>query len=72
MKRIFIFILVLLGFTLNANAETNRIVSGQENAKISIIAYESLTCSHCADFHKNVYPQLKKRLFRYRIGKDRI
>ena len=60
MKRIFIFILVLLGFTLNANAETNRIVSGQENAKISIIAYESLTCSHCADFHKNVYPQLKK------------
>ena len=21
---------------------------------------ESLTCSHCADFHKNVYPQLKK------------
>ena len=60
MKRIFIFILVLLGFTLNANAETNRIVSGQENAKISIIAYESLTCSHCADFHKNVYPRLKK------------
>ena len=41
MKRIFIFILVLLGFTLIANAETNRIVSGQENAKISIIAYES-------------------------------
>ena len=25
-----------------------------------IIAYESLTCGHCADFHKNVYPSLKK------------
>ena len=24
--------------------------------------YESLTCSHCANFHKNVYPELKKDL----------
>jgi protein-disulfide isomerase len=37
-----------------------RIFEGKENAKITIIAYESLTCSHCADFHKNVYPDLKK------------
>ena len=43
-----------------ASAETKRIISGNENAKITIIAYESLTCSHCADFHKDVYPQLKK------------
>jgi len=43
-----------------SNAEVSRIISGNENAKITIIAYESLTCSHCADFHKNVYPQLKK------------
>ena len=42
------------------NAETKRIVSGNDNAKITIIAYESLTCSHCANFHKDVYPQLKK------------
>ena len=41
-------------------AEAVRIVSGKENAKITIIAYESLTCSHCADFHKKIYPQLKK------------
>ena len=41
-------------------AEPIRITSGKENAKITIIAYESLTCSHCADFHKNIYPQLKK------------
>ena len=38
--------------------------AGNKNAKITIIAYESLTCSHCADFHKNVYPQLKKE-YRY-------
>ena len=30
------------------------------DAKVTIITYESLTCGHCADFHKNVYPQLKK------------
>ncbi len=60
MKKI-IFILVLFFVTtINVNAETNRIISGNENAKIIIIAYESLTCSHCADFHKNVYPKIKK------------
>jgi protein-disulfide isomerase len=37
-----------------------RISEGEQSAKIKIITYESLTCSHCADFHKNVYPSLKK------------
>ena len=35
-------------------------MEGNKDAKITIITYESLTCSHCADFHKNVYPELKK------------
>ena len=43
-----------MGLTTNVYAETKRIISGNEKAKITIIAYESLTCSHCADFHKNV------------------
>ena len=60
MKKIYILIFIFFGIITNACAESNRIVSGQSNAKITIIAYESLTCSHCADFHKNVYPQLKK------------
>ena len=37
-----------------------RISKGEEDARITIIAYESLTCGHCADFHKNVYPDLIK------------
>ena len=37
-----------------------RIAEGEESAKITIIAYESLTCNHCANFHKDVYPELKK------------
>ena len=37
-----------------------RITVGNPDAKISIIAFESMTCSHCANFHKDVFPQLKK------------
>ena len=60
MKKIFIFLFLFLGSLNNVSAEPMRIVSGDEKAKITIIAYESLTCSHCASFHKDVYPQLKK------------
>ena len=59
-KIILISILFLLG-SLNAQAEEiKRILVGNQSAKISIIAFESLTCSHCANFHKDVYPLLKK------------
>tara|TARA_B110000459_G_C16309119_1_gene358391 strand:+ start:81 stop:659 length:579 start_codon:yes stop_codon:yes gene_type:complete len=61
MKKILFFILIFLGIISNSNSEDiNRIVVGNKDAKISIIAFESLTCSHCADFHKEVYPKLKK------------
>ena len=60
MRKIYLLIFILTAIPLNVNADTNRIFSGNENAKITIIAYESLTCSHCADFHKIVYPKLKK------------
>ena len=53
--------MILIFGSINiSNAEVNRIVAGNKDAKITIIAYESLTCSHCADFHKDIYPQLKK------------
>ena len=53
---------IAITFIINSvsASEINRIKVGNEDAKITIIAYESLTCSHCANFHKNVYPQLKK------------
>jgi len=65
MKKLFsIILLMLIGFTSNLFSEDGksikRISEGNRNAKITIITYESLTCSHCADFHKNVYPDLKK------------
>ena len=63
MKKYILTFLFLVTALISGNVlanEINRIKVGNEDAKITIIAYESLTCSHCANFHKNVYPQLKK------------
>ena len=60
MNKLFLFLILIFGLSTSAIAEIKRIVSGNQNAKITIIAYESLTCSHCANFHKDVYPSLKK------------
>lgn len=34
---------------------------GKADAPITIIEYSSLTCPHCADFHKLVFPNLKAK-----------
>ena len=61
MKKIILIVIIVLGSFSNLNAEEiKRIIVGNKDAKITIIAFESLTCSHCANFHKNVYPELKK------------
>ena len=63
MKKLIIILLILFYPVIKSNAEDkniNRMLVGNPDAKITIIAYESLTCSHCANFHKDVYPQLKK------------
>ena len=63
-KLVSIFFIILFSFSSNLFAEDSklikRIFEGEVSAKITIITYESLTCGHCADFHKNVYPDLKK------------
>ena len=73
MKKLIIFLIILLTQTSGIYAENldeiERIVVGEKNAKITIIAYESLTCSHCADFHINVYPKLKREYLDTGIAK---
>ena len=69
MKKFFLVISIFFGLIANVNSEIKRIVSGSQNAKITIIAYESLTCSHCADFHIDVYPELKKNYLDTGIAK---
>jgi protein-disulfide isomerase len=60
MKKLLLILILMFSSVASTSAEVNRIISGNENAKITIIAYESLTCSHCASFHEDIYPQLKK------------
>ena len=61
MKKILAFTLIFFCTISSINAEEiKRIFVGNKDAKITIIAFESLTCSHCANFHDDVYPQLKK------------
>ena len=62
MRKLFLALAILfvtLNYT-NANVQVKTILEGNINAKIKLIIYESLTCSHCADFHKEIYPELKK------------
>ena len=61
MKKILFILLIFIGASSSSySQEIKRIVVGNLDAKITIIAFESLTCSHCANFHKNVYPELKR------------
>jgi len=60
MKKFLLLLILFFGSISSLSAETSRIVSGNNNAKITIITYASLTCSHCANFHKEIYPKLKK------------
>ena len=63
MKKNILAIFFVFFFSASTNSEItkiNPIFDGNIDAKIHLIIYESLTCSHCADFHKNVFPELKK------------
>ena len=73
MKKLIIFLIIFLTQTTSIYADNSagieRIVVGNKNAKITIVVYESLTCSHCADFHINVYPELKRNYLDTGIAK---
>jgi protein-disulfide isomerase len=43
-----------------ANALTD-VVLGGADAKVTVIEYASMTCTHCARFHEEVYPAFKAK-----------
>ena len=62
MKKL-LFIILITFISLNHSIAENKIISiseGNKDAKVKIIVYESLTCGHCAEFHKTIYPEIKK------------
>ena len=36
-------------------------IMGKDDAPVTIIEYSSLSCPHCAAFHKDVFPELKTK-----------
>ena len=54
--KIFFFILI----TFSVNAENKILSIGNTNAKVTVKVFSSLTCPHCANFHQNVFNELKK------------
>jgi protein-disulfide isomerase len=50
----------LIFFILSAQAESKVLSIGDPKAKVTIKVFSSLTCPHCADFHKNIYEKLKE------------
>ena len=66
-QRLFLVIkIIIIYFFISAkifSIESNNIkdiTEGNINARVEILIYESLTCPHCATFHKEIYPDLKK------------
>ena len=64
--RILSIVFFIVFFILPISAATvlditeDDLVIGDKNAPITIIEYASLSCSHCANFHKNTLPDIKK------------
>ena len=62
MKKInsFLKIIFFTFFVFSVNAENKILSIGDNNAKITVKVFSSLTCPHCADFHENIFEDLKK------------
>ena len=55
-----IYLFIFSTFSSAEEKKIKEITEGEVNAKVEILVYESLSCSHCATFHKEIYPDLKK------------
>ena len=59
-KFLLIYFIFITKLPAVENNKIKDISEGSENAKVEILVYESLTCPHCATFHNEIYPLLKR------------
>ena len=56
--KLLIFFSLIYFFFTSIHSETLKI--GSKDAKITVKVFSSLTCPHCASFHKKIFKDLKK------------
>ena len=56
----FFLILSAKSYSDNSDKNDNLIVLGSNTAIVKIKVFSSLTCPHCANFHTNVVPEIKR------------
>ena len=49
----------MIFFAYSAQAENKILISGNDNAKVTVKVFSSLTCPHCASFHTEIFNKLK-------------
>jgi len=56
----FFKIFIIIFFTFSTQAESRILSIGSSTAKVTVKVFSSLTCPHCANFHNEVFNNLKK------------
>ena len=56
----FFKIIFLILFTFSTEAKSKVLSIGNDEAKVTVKVFSSLTCPHCANFHTAVFNNLKK------------
>ena len=59
-KFLLVVILIFSQFFLYTSVFGDILKIGNNNAKITVKVFSSLTCPHCASFHENIFKNLKK------------
>jgi protein-disulfide isomerase len=59
-NKIFYKTIFLIFFIFSVQAESKILSIGSSDAKITIKVFSSLTCPHCAKFHKEIFDKLKE------------
>ena len=57
----FLFIFSLKSYSDNLKINSDLVTLGEDKAKVKIKIFSSFTCPHCASFHFNIIPQIKKK-----------
>ena len=62
-----IFIICLKSYADNPKTQSDLVVIGSDEAPVKIKIFSSLTCPHCANFHINVLPEIKKNILVFKL-----